>query len=117
MKTHYNLMQPHFGMKFETAKVLEVTTQRVFSSDGLSGSKEVISALTDNLPKAIGNRGFKYYASAVGKRITQKYPEIKKATDEINSIIEKNPYIKKEILNTRIQPIIEKLGKEVDITI
>lgn len=42
---------------------------------------------------------------------------IKKATDEINSIIEKNPYIKKEALNARTRPIIEKLGKEVDITI
>ena len=46
-----------------------------------------------------------------------KYPEIKSATDEIISITNKNPDMSKSELNDAVKPLIENLGKEIDITI
>lgn len=119
MKINNTPERIYFGKKFDTVKVLEVTTQRVIGNDGLNGLKEMLSALYDNKgkPVGVGNRGYKYYAKLLGEQITKKYPDIKIATDEINNILEKEPYIKKENLQKKIQPILDKIGSTVDITI
>lgn len=106
-----------FGTKLETAKVLEVTSQRIFQSDGIEGCKEVVNALSPTPIKAVGHKGYRHYAVMFGKEIVDKYPEIAKATDEINKITEKNPYISKSELNKKVQPLIDEIGHEIDITI
>ena len=37
----------NFGIKLDTGKVLEVTSLKIFQSDGLEGCKEVINALKE----------------------------------------------------------------------
>lgn len=111
--------QINFGHNFNTINILEVTTQRVLGNNGLEGSKDIISKLYGNgIQKiGIGNRGYKYYAEILGQKITEKYPEIKQATDEINKIINEDPFIKKQALQQKIHPILKKLGSSFDITI
>ena len=58
----------------------------------------------------------KYYGTG-RRKIISKYPDIAKATDEIKNITEKNPQIKKAELREKIQPILDRIGKEIDITI
>ncbi len=105
----------YFGEKFETGKILEVTTQKIFYSEGFSGPKEVITKLHGKT--AIGNRGYKYLAEIIGKKITDKYPEIKKATNQIKEIIKNNPNIAPKDLRNKTKPILEELEKEIDIVI
>lgn len=107
----------NFGIKLDTGKVLEVTSMKIFQSDGLEGCKEVIKALNNKPIKATGNKGYKYYAENIGKKIIEKYPKIAEATGKINEIIVKNPNIKKQELNEQVQVIIKEIGKEVDIVI
>lgn len=107
--------QLHFGTKLETAKVLEVTSQKIFQSNGIEGCREVIIAL--NGKPAVGSNGYRKHAIEIGKKITEKYPEIAEATEEINRIIMANPYIRKNELNEQVQPIIAKIGQEIDIII
>ena len=66
----YSSNNLNFGMKFQTGKVLEVTTQKIFYSKGLAGPTEVIKSLNGSRP--IGNRGYKYAAEQLGKKITSK---------------------------------------------
>ena len=53
----------------------------------------------------------------IGEKITQKYPQIKRATEEIKKIIKENPNISKSELYNKSKPIINSLGNEIDITI
>lgn len=119
MRTNSITPNLYFGKKFDTINVLEVTTQRILGNNGLEGSKKIIKALSEDCNKniGIGNRGYKYYAEILGRKIIEKYPEIRKATDEINAILEKEPYIKKQKLQQKIQPILKQLNTEIDITI
>ncbi len=107
----------NFGIKLETAKVLEVTSQKIFASDGLNGVREVIQALSKEPIKATGNKGYRYFAIQTGNAIIEKYPQIAEATAEINKITAQNPYITKTELNQKVRPLIDKIGKEIDITI
>lgn len=107
----------NFRAHLDTAKVLEVTAQKIFQSDGIEGCKEVLKALSDKPIKATGHRGYKYYAQEIGKKITEKYPEIAKATAEIKDIVKKNPKLEKKDLREKIQPLIDNIGHEIDITI
>ena len=107
----------NFGIKLETAKVLEVTSQRIFTSEGLSGVSEVIQALSKEPIKATGSKGYRYFAIQTGNAILEKYPQIAEATAEINRITAQNPYITKTELNQKVRPLIDKIGKEIDITI
>ncbi len=116
MKTDFN-SRLNFGTRLDTGKVLEVTSMKIFQSDGIGGCKEVIQALNDKPIKAAGSRGYKYYAKVIGEKIIHKYPQIADATNKINDITSKNPNISKADLNRYVQPIIEKIGKEIDIVI
>ncbi len=107
----------NFGIKLETAKVLEVTSQKIFASDGLNGVSEVIQALSKEPIKATGKKGYRYFAIQTGNAIIEKYPQIAEATAEINKITAQNPYITKTELNQKVRPLIDKIGKEIDITI
>lgn len=99
MKIQNNRNNINFGVKLDTAKVLEVTSMKIFRSDGIEGCKEVVHALNDKPIKAAGNRGYKYYAEIIGKQITEKYPQIAEATAKISEITSQNPNIKKAELN------------------
>lgn len=108
-----------FGVKLDTGSVLEVTSLRIFQNEGLKGAQTVVNALYEKPAnfKSYGHKGFKHYAQLVGEEIMEKYPKLKAATEEILNITDKNPNIKKAELNEKIQPIINRLGKEIDITL
>lgn len=114
MKIHQN-NNIQFGRKFETGKILEITTQKIFYSNDFSGPRDVIKILHGK--QAIGNRGYKFLAEEIGKKITDKYPKIKEATNLINEIIKNNPDISKQNLKEKTKPILAKLDKEIDISI
>lgn len=109
----------NFGIKLETGKVLEVTSLKIFRSEGIEGAKEIVNILNGKPTNysCYGHKGFKYQAVQLGEKIMQKYPEIKTATHEILAITNENPNISKQELNKKIQPIINKIGNEIDITI
>lgn len=109
----------NFGIKLYTGSVLEVTSLKIFQSEGMRGPREVVNSLNGKPANfsCYGYKGFKHQAEIIGTKIMNKYPEIKSATEEILAITEKNPDIKKEALNKSVQPIIEKIGREIDITI
>ena len=107
----------NFGVRLDTGKVLETTSLKIFQSVGTDGFRDVIKALNDKPIKATGARGYRYFAEKIGKQITEKYPEIKSATDEIKAIVAAQPDIKKTDLMAKIRPIIDKLGAEIDITL
>lgn len=104
-----------FGAKFETGKVLEVTTQKIFYSKGFEGPTEVIKTLNGKHP--VGNRGYKYMACKIGEKIMSKYPKIKEATDEIKTIFENNPEMNRNEMTQKIKPILDRFDKVIDITI
>ena len=106
-----------FGTRLETGKVLEVTSQKIFYSNGIEGVREVVKALSEKPIKATGHRGYKYFAEQIGGKILQNYPDIAKATEKINQIINTNPNITKDALAKEIFPLIDEIGKEIDITI
>ena len=106
-----------FGTKLETAKVLEVTCKKIFYSNGIEGVRDVVKALSDKPIKATGHKGYKYFAEQIGFKILQKYPQIAEATEKINQIINTNPNITKDALAKEIFPLIDEIGKEIDITI
>lgn len=109
MKTNNNTIS--FKANFRTADVLGVTTQKVLYPDGMEGVKRVINTLNDR--PVIGNRGYKHIAGIIGKKITDKYPGIKAATEEINNALNNEPKNTASVLNE----IIHKLGAEIDIII
>ena len=115
MKINNNCPALNFGVKLKTTSVLETTSLKIFASEGTNGYKEVILALYDKPFKAAGSRGYRYYAEIIGKKIIDKYPQIKKATENIHQILKTEPNINKKDLNLRIQPIVDELGHEIDI--
>ena len=116
IQNHSNI---NFGIKLNTGNVLEVTSLKIFQSDGITGIKDVVNTLNGKPANfsCYGHKGFKYQAKQIGAKIMDKYPEIKSATDEIISITNKNPDMSKSELNDAVKPLIENLGKEIDITI
>lgn len=96
-----NNININFGARLETAKVLEVTAQKIFQSDGIEGCKEVVNALNSTPIKATGHKGYRYFAQEIGRKIISKYPDIAKATDEIKNITEK-------ILKSKKQNYVKK---------
>lgn len=117
MKIDYVNNSPNFGVKLNTISVLEATTMKIFYNDGITGFKEVAHALNDSPIKATGSKGYKYYAEKFGKMIVEKYPEIAQVTKEIKDIVAKHPNYKKRDLLPLIEPIVNKLEKEIDITL
>ena len=96
---------------------LHIRILAVFKNEGVEGFKKVINALEPLNKKATGHRGYAYHAKNIGNKILEKYPEIKKATEEILEITNNFPNIKKQNLYNRVLPIIDRLGETVDITL
>jgi hypothetical protein len=107
----------NFGIKVKTANVLEATTMKIIYNDGIDGLKDIVKTFDTSTKKNIGWRGYKYYAQNIGQQITEKYPEIAKATEEIKEILKQNPEIKKKDLSNATKPIIDRLGETIDITL
>lgn len=112
-----NTYNPSFGTKFNTVKILEASTLKYIESEGIHELKPVIDTFWGTPFKAAGNRGYRYYLQEISKKITEKYPEIKEASRAILNFAKENPQAKKQALQEFVKPFIEKLGKEVDITI
>ena len=117
MKINTQKINQNFGARLKTAQVLEVTSLKIFESDGISGCKNVIQTLAPIKQKGIGNKGYKYHAQIIGEKILEKYPKIKEATMQIKNILAENPNISKKALNDEIRPMINKIGQEIDIEI
>lgn len=112
-----NSYSPSFGTKFNTVKILEAGTLKYIESDGIHELRPVIDTFWDKPFKAAGNRGYKYYLQEISSKIFKKYPAIKESADAILEFTTNNPKAKKQELQEFVKPIIEKLGKEVDINI
>ena len=84
----------NFGVKLKTLSVLETTTQRIFSDNGINGIKEVTLSLRKSPFKATGQKGYKHLAEITGEKIIQKYPQIAKVTQSIKEFIEQKPMLK-----------------------
>ena len=106
-----------FGQKYPTIKVLEITSQKILDSEGVLGYMTTLRQIKPDIPKYPGHLGFRYYACLAGKDIMDKYPEIKKASEEINNIAAESPLLNSVALGEKVQPIIDRFGKEVDIII
>ena len=106
-----------FGTNVRTAKILEACTFKYIESEGISDLRPLIDEFWHTPLKAAGNRGYRYYIKNIADKIQAKYPEIKQASDEILEFVKQNPYAKKTEIKTFVDPIIKKLGEEIDITI
>jgi len=106
-----------FKQKYETGKVLEVTTRKIFDKDGVNGYIETLKSLHGNIPRYTGHLGFKRYAESVSEKIFEKYPEIKKASEEIIEISENNRYVFAKDLRALVLPVLSRFDKEIDIEI
>lgn len=106
----------NFNAKYDTAKILQITTQKIFEKDGMDGHIDTLKKLYDPMPKYLGCRGYRGIAQVLSEKILAKYPQIAQATEEIKNIIAQNKTSSNE-LREKILPIIERIGKEVDIVI
>ena len=119
MDASLHISKINFGAKLNTIGVLESTTGRIIGDNGIEGLRSIILAFPDaHIDKnVIKYKGFRFRAMEIGKLIKTKYPDIARATDRINSIVDNNPAITKFELQKEIQPIIEDLGRELDIVL
>ena len=106
-----------FGQKYPTGRILEITSRKIFEPDGVMGYIETLKELYGNMPRYTGHLGYKKYAIIVGDKITAKYPEIAKATQDIIAIASKNRFIRAKDLKDNIKPILDRFEKEIDIVI
>lgn len=106
---------PSFGAKADTIKVLETVTLKMIQSDSVSDLKPIVDTFWEKPMKAVGNRGYRYYLRNIGDKILNKYPEIAEAAGNISNFLKSNP--NKQQLREFVEPIVEKLGKTIDITI
>lgn len=107
----------NFGIKLDTVKVLETTSQTVLKSDNIEGIKEVTTALNGGPLRFPGHQGFKHFAKIFGDKICAKYPDIAAITARIKEIKSANSYMPKAEIYAKVEHLISKLGKEVDIEI
>jgi len=106
-----------FEEKYQTSKILELTTRRIFDNDGMQGFIDTLKKVHGNVPRYTGHQGYRRYAAEAGNKIIEKYPIIAEATKRILEITEKEPNILPKELRERIQPIIKNLDNEIDIVI
>ena len=107
----------NFGQKYPTARILEVTSRKIFEPDGVSGYIETLKQVHGNVPKYTGHQGYRRYAEEVGNKIIAKYPDIAQATKEIIEIAEKHPYCFTKDLGKLVEPILNRFEKEIDIVV
>lgn len=106
-----------FGEKYPTGRILEITTRKIFEPDGVSGYIETLKKVHGNVPKYTGHQGYKRYAEEVSKKILAKYPEIAQATQEILDIAKTHTSPFAKDLKIKVQPVLDRFGKEIDIVI
>ena len=106
-----------FGEKYPTAKILEITTRKIFDPDGMTGYIETLKKVHGNVPRYTGHQGFRRYAEEVSEKILAKYPEIAKATEDILEIARINKTLFSKDLRVKVQPVLDRFEKEVDIVI
>ncbi len=106
---------PSFGTKVDTIKVLETATLKMIQSESVSDLKPMIDTFWKTPMRFVGNRGYRYYLERIGKQITDKYPQIADAAKSIIEFAKNNS--DKQKLREYVEPIVEKLGKIIDINI
>ncbi len=106
-----------FGEKYPTGHILEITSRKIFEPDGVTGYINKMKKLHGNVPKYTGHLGYRRYAEIVGNKIMAKYPKIKEATDEILDIANNFSYVHTSQLKEKVQPILDRFDKEIDIVI
>lgn len=109
-----------FEKNIKTDKILEAAVVKNITSEGIDGFKYLVNELNPLQKQgklAVGNKGYRHYAEEIGKKITEKYPQIAEAANSIKEFLKINPKAKKEELREFIKPIIKALGEEVDIVI
>lgn len=107
----------NFGQKYPTGKVLEITSRKIFESDGFFGLVETLKQVHKNIPKYTGHQGYRRYAEEVGNKIIAKYPDIAQATKDIIEIADKHPYCYTKDLRKMVEPILNRFEKEIDIVV
>jgi len=112
-----NLNNTPFEAKYKTSRILEITTRKIFDTDGVGGYIETLKDIHGNIPRYLGNLGYKRYAIEIGDKIVAKYPQIAAATKEILDIVEKEPNILPKELREKSRLILDKMDKEIDIVI
>ena len=106
-----------FGEKYPTARILEITSCKIFEPDGMSGFIETLKQVHGNVPRYTGHQGFRRYAKEVSEKILAKYPDIAKATEDICDIDKKNNSPFSKDLKILVQPVLDRFEKEIDIVI
>ena len=106
-----------FGEKYPTGRVLEITTRKIFEPDGVTGYIETLKQIHGNVPRYTGHQGYKRYAEEVGEKILSKYPDIAQATQDILEIANNHSYLFSRDLKVKIQPILDRFEKTIDIVI
>lgn len=117
MQVNNQSYNPSFQVKLSTISVLETTSMKIISDNGVFGVRDVIMALNKTPFKATGSKGYAYYAKNIGEAIVNKYPNIACATQQIMQILKEKPNISKQELRAKLEPIVKELGEVVDITI
>ncbi len=107
----------NFEKKYKTSSILQITTQKILEPEGMESYISTVKEMYGTMPKYIGCRGYKGYALELTKKIFAKYPQIKDATELVNNVAIQNKTATPKQLREKIQPIIEKLGDELDIVI
>ena len=107
----------NFGIKLNSIEVVETASVTILKSDGLEGIKNVASKLSGQPLKFPGHQGYRHLAEVYGAKICAKYPEIAAIANRINEIKSQNSFIRKNDLYQQVKPMIDKLGKEIDIEI
>ena len=106
-----------FGEKYPTARILEITSCKIFEPDGMSGFIETLKQIHGNVPRYTGHQGFRRYAKEVSDKILVKYPEIAQATEDILEIAKNNDSLFTKDLKIKVQPVLDRFQKEIDIVI
>lgn len=104
-----------FKANYKTIDILGVTTQKVLRKGGIVEITKIVNNLNDK--KAVGGRGIKVLAEKVGKKITEKYPDIKTATEQITALYKESKGETPQNLPDLLTTITSKLGQEIDITL
>ena len=112
-----NFNSTNFGQKYPTGRVLEITTRKIFEPDGVMGYIETLKQIHGNVPKYTGHLGYKRYAEEVGEKILSKYPELAEATKDILEIANNNNTLFSKDLKIKVQPVLDRFEKEIDIVI
>ena len=112
-----NITNQNFEAKYQTSKILQITSQKIFEPDGMSGFIKILKELNPNIPRYTGGKGYKYYAQDVATRILKKYPELMPATEQIKAYASRFRFYSSKEFRDIIKPILDDLDTTIDIII